>query len=381
MAASGDRKHGVAVRHAGQKRARAADDVDDDGASASSSSTGGAVYHMAFTWSLWDAAEKRPDPPSDAEFALRHVELVALLRKYGHFIVQLERGSGTGRLHYQGYLHLTKGAKRRPSTLGRELNDQFFGIQFSAASQAGIAALKQYSMKEDTRVSGPWKDTDVVARSAAELKSLGLDIQLRPWQQCIVDELSREVHGRHVNVLYDPSGGMGKSLFAKWLEATGRAATFGGFNKAADLAHLLVHDGGRRAYIFDLVRTKPGDVSISEVYSLIEGVKNGMFTSGKYVPQKVIRPSAHVWVFTNFLPPFEALSADRWIVWGYHASTQTITIAERSDVNQWRKESYIRAKLAEHKKKEALAEWDKEVALKIQIEKEEAAGALFLNEV
>jgi len=343
-------------KHAGQKRKA---DGDAEGAS---SSSGGQVYHLAFTWSLWDEGKGRPDPPTDVEFGVRHVELSARLRKLGHYIFQLERGETTGRLHYQGYLHLTKGPKRRPSALGSDFGTSFYGIHFSAASTAGVAALKSYCMKDDTKVDGPWKDTDPIVRSPAEMKRLGVDLVLRPWQQYIADQLSTVVHPRHVHVIYDPDGGMGKSVFAKWLEATGRASTYSGFAKAADLAHCLLCEGERHAYVFDLVRTKPSDVSATDLYTLIEQVKNGMFTSTKYTPQKVIRPAAHVWVFTNYLPPFTALSSDRWRIWVYNPARQEISIAPSGDIAQYKKASYIEAKVTELRKKSAAAEWDAEAA-------------------
>lgn len=318
----------------------------------------GQVFYMAFTWNLWDAGEGRPPAPSESDFGLCHVGLSRFLRHYGHFIYQLERGAEAGRLHFQGYIHFTRGGKRRPATFAGIMQAAgYFGVHLSAASTAGRAALAEYCMKGDTRVQGPWKDTDDVVRTPEELKLLGLDIVLRPWQQLIVDHLRTPVTDREVNVLYDPRGGMGKSLFTKYLEACCLASTFGGFTKAQDLAHLLTHEKARSAYVFDLVRTKPAEISINDIYSMIEGVKNGFYTSGKYIPQKVIRPSAHVWVFTNFLPPFDALSSDRWVVWSHDSASQTIFRVTPSQLAAFQKASFQEHYIREAHKKRKLASW------------------------
>lgn len=272
-----------------------------------------AVYHMCFTWNLWD---KGPTPPSEADFTARAPALASWLRSlHTNYIFQLERGTENKRLHYQGYIHFPKGSKMRPSQVGSAAEPLFHGFHVRPASTAGIVASKTYSMKSDTRVLGPWSDKDHRALSHDELEELGLNIKLRPFQEQICSALeTKSVDDRSVNVLYDQDGSMGKSKIARWLHAHGLAVHLAGHHKTGDLL-TAAFEHPAKAYIFDLFRTKAADVHSHDLWAAIEGIRMGSFLAPKWHSTPVCRPNSHVWVFANVLPPLKCLSYNRWHVW------------------------------------------------------------------
>lgn len=295
--------------------------------------SGNAVYHMAFTWNKWDAFVGRPPVLSDVEFSSRHVELRAALVQLGaKYIFQLEKGK-EGRLHYQGYVHWGKGDKKRVPQVASALHAAgFFGLHMAPASDAGKAALKQYVMKADTRVAGPWKDTDPKPMTPEEAKRLQLidPKALFPWQQYVRDCILSPSDDRSIHWVVDQRGATGKSSFGKLLAAHGEALLLP-YSDAKDCLNLVSNAGERRAYIFDLTRTKPASISATDTYSCMEQIKNGYIVNTKYLTKVTVAPPAHVWVFANQPPQFGALSRDRWRV---H------TIDERNHLTRYDSKQY-----------------------------------------
>jgi len=360
----------------GSKRSRV--DSDDD-QSASGSGSGNAVYHFAFTWNLWDAAPGRPVPPTFTEFGELFVSLrTALVALGSKYVFQLEKGA-SGRLHYQGYVHITKGKKLRPATLAATLAPNFFGIHLSAASTAGKAALQTYCMKDETRVSGPWKDTDVKPISADEMKRLKVidSKSLYPFQQQIEASLDQEPDDRTIHCVIDPQGARGKSSFAKLMGVKGKCLPLQ-YIDAKDCMHIVSSQGERKAYIFDLAKTKPALLSSHDTYTCMEQIKNGMILSGKYVPVLKYQPPAHVYVFTNRMPPMSALSKDRWRLHSIDSKNRLVPFDKKAYDDYLFTEEVQSgvAKERSSKRQKLIAD-----AVKAQIELEDAPTQPLLDEV
>lgn len=305
-----------------------------------------AVYVFAFTWNLWDSGANRPPPPTDDQFSELFVVLKRALASLNcKYIFQLERGGTANRLHYQGYIHIVKGAKLRPQTLATTLNGQgMYGIHISPASGAGKEALKTYCMKDETRVAGPWKDTDPKVLTAAESKRLQLidPDHLYAWQRTVRDAIIGPCGDRKIDWLVDTGGNAGKSSFGKLMVAQGHALLLP-FADAKDANNLVVNAGERKAYIFDLTRTKPAAISADDTYSVMEQIKNGYIVNTKYQTKIHIQPPAHVWVFANRPPRFSALSGDRWAVW--QLKNGILVPFDRKDYEKWQDDQEVRRQL------------------------------------
>lgn len=210
--------------------------------------------------------------------------------------------------HYQGYLNLKM--KARPKSLAKTLNYDFCGIEMSACSTAGKAALQKYVMKDETRQDGPWSDQPTLAHDDIKV----IKDAPYPYQKTILDEVKGRPHHRILNWVIDSKGNQGKSSFAKYVvvNKVGLSLTYG---KTSDILNLVSKFDKQRFYLFDLSRTKPKDIDSNDVYATLESIKNGYFINTKYETGVWINDPSHVWVFCNHPPATERMSKDRWQVW------------------------------------------------------------------
>jgi len=228
------------------------------------------------------------------------------------YIYQLEECPSTGTNHFQCYVNLK--TKKRITELIKMFNSSgFSGADISPASSFGKESLKDYCMKEDSRLDGPWADKPIY---------LGRDLikQLRPWQQDIVQKLDRTPHKRIIDWYYDDSGGKGKSSIAKYLYFHHNIITLS-IGKASDLLNLVFKLQGKKMYIFDISRTVPKG-AMNEIYMALECVKNGYFVNTKYDTGVCCMEIPHVVVFSNHLPKLSALSKDRWKIYDLSQMSQ-----------------------------------------------------------
>lgn len=225
------------------------------------------------------------------------------------FVYQLEECPSTGSHHFQCYLNLKK--KCRGGKLAKSLSALGLkGVTCSPASVAGKEMLRLYAMKTDTRIAGPWADRYIY---------LGDDLPttLRPWQQRLKDYIEGPIDPRKILWYHDAKGGAGKSTFSKYMQFHYKIPTLT-FGDAKDLLNLVYKFQGRRAYLFDLSRTKSKKVAMEDIYAALESVKNGMFVNTKYETGIAMFSKPHVIVFSNYAPKLSALSADKWDIRRMH---------------------------------------------------------------
>ncbi|XP_033102682.1 uncharacterized protein LOC117105614 [Anneissia japonica] len=130
-------------------------------------------------------------------------------------------------------------------------------------------------------------------------------VVLRPWQQGLMDELSRRPDLRAVYWYHEPRGNVGKSFMASYLSRSMEAIVFDGCKKGADAAYAY---DGQRIVVFDLHNSQKKRVN----YDLMERFKNGRLFSPKYHSKVKLFAVPHVVVFANFPPDLHTMSADRW---------------------------------------------------------------------
>lgn len=116
--------------------------------------------------------------------------------------------------------------------------------------------------------------------------------------------------------IYEPTGGVGKSWFARWL-ATACNAAFLTSGKKADLAYIWkrhLDNGGNTIAIFDFARTTSDHLP----WELIEQLINGFVVSTKYMADTEKSEPVRVICFANYPPPRDdkgnwPLSVDRYV--------------------------------------------------------------------
>lgn len=243
---------------------------------------------------------------SESDFSLMHTSIIDLFdQTCEDYIFQLERGEEEDKLHYQCYVRLID--KLRSRTLAVDWNCHFPGNTCSPASKKGNLALKNYVMKPETRVAGPWGKRPIYT---------GHDLNCmkhpNPFQQQVLDILATTPNDRTIHYLHEPSGGCGKSKLVKFLCYNNKAKRIP-MGNAVQLKTFICQVGAASAYLIDIPRTTGAIEQLADLYSAIEEVKNGFVQSAMYgkVHQLYMEPP-HILVFSNAKPKVARLSLDKW---------------------------------------------------------------------
>lgn len=292
------------------------------------------VFYHAFTLNCQDGQDEQ-------RFATLYTDLQNDLYKIcEHFIFQLERGTETNRLHYQGYIHLKK--KQRSSALRSALqNAERGGLYVTPCSDAGKDQLKQYCMKNDeTKIDGPWTDKTALKGPPFIPKQFQhlTDINnLYPYQRKIVESIN-DFEIRKIDCIYDAAGAKGKSSIAAICELV-----YGGidmppindFKELVALACCICMDGAIRdpkIILIDMPRALRKD-QLYGMYSAIEQIKKGKLYDTRYHYKSWWIHSPRVWVFTNTPPDTTLMSEDRWNIWEINEHKELVKWIPSQELN------------------------------------------------
>lgn len=224
-----------------------------------------------------------------------------------HWCVQLEK-SDTGYLHFQGRISLIK--KRRQQEI-KPLLDAAWGVKlWMAPTSNGAFGEWFYVMKADTRVAGPWTDKD---EKPPYIPQDLRDITLRPWQQTIVNSKDDPIN-RHINVVYDPQGGNGKSIIRRYIGSHRIGQIIPPLENYKELMGIIMCKPKRSLYIVDMPRGLEKR-KLTEFWSAMESLKDGHAFDTRYSFKEEYFDPPALWVFTNSVPKIELLSIDRWKFW------------------------------------------------------------------
>lgn len=131
----------------------------------------------------------------------------------------------------------------------------------------------------------------------------------RAWQQDLIDYVSGEPDDRTVRFYVDTEGNVGKTWICQWLVSNRDDVQVLSVGRREDLSYAV--DETKRVYLFDIPRQQMQFLR----YEVLEGIKNQMLFSTKYASRvKVLQGKAHVVVFSNEHPDYNAMSEDRYDV-------------------------------------------------------------------
>lgn len=227
-----------------------------------------------------------------------------ILKKYcKKWCFQLEECPTTKKNHYQGRLSLK--VKERLASV----RNKFIGWSIRITSSANIKN-DFYVSKEDTRLEGPWMDTDEEFYIPLQVRNV---TKLHTWQQQIIDS-SLVFNDRIINVLYNPIGCVGKSIICSYcaVHKIGRNVPF--FKDFKDIMRIIMCAPTAKLYLFDIPRAIKKD-KLNEFYAGIECIKNGYAFDDRFKFKEKYFDSPCIWVFTNVLPDKDYFSNDRWKFW------------------------------------------------------------------
>ena len=234
-----------------------------------------------------------------------------LLKKWAKkWVFQKEKGD-SGYIHYQGRISLIK--KREPEVLKNVLRragdlDCFQFIAPTTTAEHQKEAF--YAMKEDTRIEGPFRDTDEERYIPRQIREIE---ELRPFQQTIIEK-ANEWDTRSINIIYCEHGNMGKSILVGYLRAYGIARALPPVNDYKDLLRMVCDLPTSRCYLFDMPRSLNKD-RLYQFFSAVETIKDGYAYDDRYQFKEKVFDCPNIWIFTNTMPDFNMLSLDRWKLW------------------------------------------------------------------
>lgn len=241
-----------------------------------------------------------------------HQDIIDMLKGIAKkWVFQEEQGDG-GYKHYQGRMSLIK--KRRATE--KHLLLKLFKVPPNylapTVSQEACKGDDIYCTKEDTRIAGPWKDTDLVVKNTIQLLNFRKNV-LYDYQEQLL-RMATEYNDRVIDLIYDPHGNIGKSIFSEYLESLGIAEEIPPFRLMDDIFQWVASRPIKKCYIVDMPRGMKKD-KLGDFYSGIEVIKNGVAFDKRYKAEKIRFDRPRIFLFTNTLPEFSLMSKDRWNVW------------------------------------------------------------------
>lgn len=231
--------------------------------------------------------------------------LSGIAKKY---TFQKEQGD-SGYIHYQGRLSLIKKRRKMEALKLFKVAPNYFEPTLNTEYVSGDSF---YQMKEDTRIDGPWRDNDEVLVLTTQLKMFQ-KYELYPYQKDLLEKATKFCM-RTIDLVYDPNGNIGKSIFSEFMEYQGLAEEIPPYRLMDDIFSWVASRPVKKCYIIDMPRGMKKD-KLGDFYSGIEVIKNGVAYDKRYAAKKIRFDRPRVFVFTNGLPEFSLMSKDRWNVW------------------------------------------------------------------
>lgn len=236
---------------------------------------------------------------------------------------QLERAN-SGYNHYQGRFSLKH--KMRLTTLKNKL--PWPEIHLSPTSNEN-SDNDFYCTKEDTRVDGPWKDTDVVIYIPRQVREIST---WYPWQISVCEKLSTW-DTRSIHCIIDTAGNKGKSTLVSALGSSRKACQIPFCNDFKDIMRMVMDRPKVGAYLIDMPRAVTKD-KLYQLYGAIEIVKGGYAYDDRYVFKEEYFDCPNIFVFTNKCPDMQLLSPDRWKLWMINNNMELVEFTHLTIVSE-----------------------------------------------
>ena len=241
---------------------------------------------------------------------------------------QHEVSEETGYPHYQGRFSLK--TKLRLTTLKNKM--PWKEIHLSPTSREN-ADNDFYVSKEESRIDGPWKDTDRVIYIPKHFRVVGANGFL-PFQQSIIDIMNTEP-GRSVHCIIDNKTNQGKSTFVGFLCCQDLATKITGFNEYRDIMRMVMDTREVKkvnTYFVDMPKATVGISKMRQLFMGIETVKDGHCYDDRNRYREEWFDQPHVFVFTNDWPDISHLAKDRWKFWCINDNKELVEVPHPSTV-------------------------------------------------
>lgn len=299
------------------------------------------MAHVAHALAVWDITCKSDGNAEAVKSVLREIakkwvfqeeeqRLDAVAAAAEASATAETKGEGTTPFrHWQIRLSLV--AKLRLTSLKKVLDETCLKGAHLSPTTRGAKDGFSYVMKTATRIAGPWRDGAEEEKAEEPPQIVGKS--LRPWQAQIKANLqapTTDAERRAVNVLYDPVGGIGKSIFRTMCLWNKWAAVPPYMTEMKDtMAYALANPA--KAYLIDVPRDALMK-KLKEFWASIESLKDGRCYDTRYAFKERVMDNPKLWILTNSLPNRGWMSNDRWVIWMVHPTTdQLLDVTEAED--------------------------------------------------
>jgi len=211
-----------------------------------------------------------------------------------------------GNLHYQ--IRLSLYAKKSFEGFKALLDTTILrGAHMSKT--AGVNSKNfNYVMKIDSRVRGPWTDSDPNPDDVDE----DVFFPETKMQRGCIDYVKGPIDPRKIRVYVDSKGSCGKSVLISKLRFNKLATIIPPtMEKAEDISAMIMCKPVDRAYVVDLPKSITPK-KMASFWSALETIKNGYCSDKRNTFRDRVFKKPHLIVFTNKMPNLEFMSTDRW---------------------------------------------------------------------
>lgn len=238
---------------------------------------------------------------------------------------QLER-TKEGQPHYQMRIRLKNKLRKKKAT---ELIHQILPTAHLSPTSSFNMNNCFYVMKEDSKIDGPWKDTDPKFNEGGLYiqKKLRTEPKWYPWQEKVIEMIEKEPDDRTVHVIIK-RGNVGGSTLAKYLHMHGKARRIPCMDNMKELMQCVLGAPAAPAYFVDLPKGIDA-YKLRGFFTGIEEIKNGYAYDPRHKWKENYYEPAHVFVFTNSMPDTSTLVIDRWKLWEINHKLELVPWTEK----------------------------------------------------
>lgn len=236
---------------------------------------------------LWDITI----PANDLDYS----EVQKVFKEHcKQWVFQKEKGATTDYEHYQCRVNLKK-KTRNPTDIIKG---------HWSPTQTKVGGSFEYAMKDDTRIAGPWKDTDLPLFIPSHLRDPVLrESQQQAYQQLIIQDKRRILFWK------DEPGNAGKSFLSQYLQCYKKAIYIPPICTTPQQMAGFYYASATRTYkeskiiIIDIPRSAAfNQKAFADMMTVIETIKDGYAMDGRNNAKFILTEIPKVIVFYNSLP-------------------------------------------------------------------------------
>lgn len=161
------------------------------------------------------------------------------------------------------------------------------------------------------------------------------DVELYNWQKDVLDLLEKQTD-RQILCIVNKNGNVGKSFLSKYCEANGLMDVCPVISEEFNDYTAYCFQFNAKGYIFDVPRSE-STKKRKTMWAGIETIKNGLLFEKRYQPRKKWIAPPKILIMTNYYPPVEVLSFDRWQIFELYATENGYGVLERVTIPEAKK--------------------------------------------